>query len=452
MILIYTDELNPRIEYILKLIFTTILKNEIAITLKSSRFLRSKLPRLNYSYEKFGNEIYIKPHRLMHCKAHIQPDIQPVWYNGEKYFFESSADSVFPFDLFAASFYLVSRYEEYLEGEKDKHNRFQADECILQKYGLLKKPVVNIWARMLAEKLKEQFPQLQIPQPHFEFLSTIDIDNAWAFKHKGFFRSTGALAKAVSQGNFTEVNNRFRVWMGKEKDPYDTYSFLDEVFEGNEDKVRYFFLLGNYKRYDKNVSWKNRHYQQLIQTIASKYLTGIHPSWSSAKKKNYSLLASEIKRLEKITGKEVKSSRQHYIRIKFPRTYRKLLKAGILEDYSMGYPSHIGFRAGICTPFYFYDLKKETATSLLVVPFQVMDVTLHDYMGLAAKEAMIETEDLMLEVKKVGGTFCSIWHNETLNEESEWKHYREVFMKMNKLGFEWTNEKKTSDIPETQRN
>jgi hypothetical protein len=450
MILIYADELNPRIEYIFRLIFTVILKNEVSFTSKSSRFLSSKMSRLNYSYEKFGNEVYIKPHRFMYCKALIQPDIQPVWYNGEKYFFESSADSMFPFDPFAASFYLVSRYEEYLDGEKDKHKRFKADECILQKYGLLKKPVVNIWARMLAEIMKERFPQLLFPEPRFEFLSTIDIDNAWAYAHKGFLRSSGALAKAVSQGNFAEVKNRFRVWMGKEKDPYDTYSFLDEVFKGNEKKVRYFFLLGNYKRYDKNVSWNNRHYQRLIRSIASKYPTGIHPSWSSAKKKNISILADEKKRLEKITGSEVNRSRQHYIKLKFPRTYRKLLKAGILEDYSMGYPSHTGFRAGICTPFYFYDLKNETATSLMIIPFQVMDVTLHDYMGLTANEAMNETENLMLEVKRVGGTFCSIWHNETLNENNDWKDYREVFMKMNKLGFEWANERKSADIPETQ--
>ncbi|HDR51647.1 MAG TPA: hypothetical protein ENN90_08525 [Mariniphaga anaerophila] len=439
MILIYTDELNPRIEYTTRLIFTTILQNEISFTTKSSEFLKSNLPKFNYSYEKFGDEFYIKPHRFMHCKALIQPNIQPVWYNGEKFFFESSADSDLPFDPLAASFYLVSRYEEYLETEKDKYKRFPARESILEKYDLLKKPVVNIWARLMAEKLKTRFPKLQFPDPKFVFLPTIDIDNAWAYANKGFWRSAGSIVKAVSKGNFTEAGNRYRVLRGKETDPYDTYDFLNETFKGNEDKVLFFFLLGNYKRYDKNVSWKNRQFQKLIRETAEKYDAGIHPSYSSSKKKGKKKLANEIKKLEEILGFTVTKSRQHFLRLRFPRTYRRLLKAGIAEDFSMGYPSQTGFRAGICTPYFFYDLKREAPTALKIVPFQVMDVSLRNYMNLTPEQATVEIEQLMQEVKTVGGTFAYIWHNETLNEQDNWQGYREVFRKMNRKGFEWAH-------------
>lgn len=440
MILIYADELNPRIEYISKLIFTTILQNEVSFTQKSAEFLKSKLPKLNYSYEKFGDEFYIKPHRFMHCKALIQPNIQPVWYNGEKYFFESSADSDFPFDPLAASFYLVTRYEEYLEFKKGKYNRFPAEESILEKYGLLKKPVVNIWARLLGEKLKERFPEIQLPEPRFCYLSTIDVDNAWAFLHKGFGRTLGALAKTVVKGNFSEFTRRMNVLRGKEKDPYDTYNYLNEIFAGNENKALFFFLLGDYTRFDKNILWKNNHLQKLIRNTAEKFRVGIHPSYAASKKKGGKKLFSEINRLEKITGAEVKISRQHFLRLKFPRTYRRLIKAGILEDYTMGYASQTGFRAGICTPYFFYDIKRETATSLKIIPFQVMDVTLRHYLNLKPEQAIVEIETLMQDVKKVGGTFSAIWHNETVNDEGEWKGYREVFEKMNKLGFELSDE------------
>jgi hypothetical protein len=435
MILIYTDELNPRIKYIAKLIFTTILQNEVSFTSKSSEFLKSELPKLNYSYEKFGHEFYIKPHRFLHCKALIQPNIQPVWYNGEKYFFESSNDSDLPFDPLSASFYLVTRYEEYLEFEKGKYNRFQAKESILEKYGLLKKPVVNIWARLLGEKLKERFPEIQIPEPKFHFLPTIDVDNAWAFSNKGFWRTFGALARSAVKGKFPEVIQRLNVLRGIENDPYDTFRYLDEVFKGNEDKVLFFFLLGDYKRYDKNISWNNKSFQKLIRETAEKYTVGIHPSYSSSKKKGKNKLIAELDRLKKITGSEVIKSRQHFLRLKFPRTYRRLIKAGILEDYTMGFASQTGFRAGICTPYFFYDVKREAVTSLKIIPFQIMDVTLRHYLNLKPKEAIAEIEALMQEVKTVGGTFSAIWHNETVNDKGEWSGYREVFEKMNKLGF-----------------
>jgi hypothetical protein len=439
MILIYTDDLTPRIEYISRLIFTTILQSEVSFTTISSEFLKSKLPKLNYSYEKFGDEFYIKPHRLLHCKALIQPNIQPVWFNGGKYFFESSSDSDLPFDPLAASFYLVTRYEEYLDTKRDKYNRYPAEESILSKYGLLKKPVVNIWARLMAGKLLERFPALVFPEAKFKFLSTIDIDNAWAFLHKGFVRSLGALGKALTEGNFAEAKNRLQVWAGIKKDPYDTYHYMDEIFRGNENMVMFFFLLGDYKRFDKNVSWKNKHLQKLIRDITAKYSAGIHPSYSSGKKKGKKKLATEINRLMKITGREVFHSRQHFLRLKFPQTYRRLIRAGILEDYSMGYPSHTGFRAGICTPYYFYDLEREAETPLKIIPFQVMDVTLQTYMKILPDEAWAETKCLMKEVKDVGGTFSAIWHNESLNDQGEWKGFRNVFKKMNEKGFEWAN-------------
>ncbi len=439
MILIYSEILNPRIEYIFRLMLTTILQKEVSFTTKSNKFLKSKTPKINYSYERFGSEFYIKPHRLLHCKALIQPDIQPVWYENEKYFFESSSDSVFPFDPFAASFYLVSRYEEYLDFEKDKYRRFPAEESLLHKYGLLKKPVVNIWARMIAGELKNRYPGLEFPEPRFQFLPTIDIDNAWAYAHKGLLRSMGAMAKSALKGNLSELRNRMKIWTGREKDAYDTYEFIDQVFKGHEDKVVFFFLLGNYKRYDKNISWNNKQLQNLIRDIASRYNVGIHPSFSSGKKKNKRKVLIEINRLRRITGKEVKKSRQHYLRLRFPRTYRTLLKSGIVEDYTMGYPSHAGFRAGICTPYPFYDLKKEAATSLTIVPFQVMDVSLNVYMKMSPEEASAEIESLMQEVKNVGGTFSYIWHNETLNDQGDWKGYKEVFRKMNENGLSWSN-------------
>ncbi|MFW6257447.1 MAG: DUF7033 domain-containing protein, partial [Prolixibacteraceae bacterium] len=123
MILVYAEIINPRIEYIFRFIFNHILKSEIEFTDKSTKFRKSNQPKINYSYDKFTNEFYIKPHRLLHCRALIQPDVQPVWHEGEKYFFESSKDSELPFDPFAASFYLVTRYEEYLEVKRGKYKR-----------------------------------------------------------------------------------------------------------------------------------------------------------------------------------------------------------------------------------------------------------------------------------------------------------------------------------------
>lgn len=440
MILFYSEDLTPRIQYIAQVIFSEILNIEVSFTNNSNEFQNFDLPKINYSNTKFGNEIFIKPHGLLQENTISKPTINPVDYLNEKYFFESSDNSLFPFDPFAAAFYLVSRYEEYNETELDKFNRYPASKSILSRYNLLQKPVVNIWAKMLKNALTAKYPTLVFPENKFKFISTIDIDNAWAYLNKGFWRTGGAIFKSLFSGNFSEILSRVKVLVGKEKDPYDTYNYLNSVFSGNEEKVKFFFLLGDYDKFDKNVSHKNVRFQKLIQNISLKYDIGIHPSVAGFIHGCHGKVIRENIRLEIIIGKKVLKSRNHYLNLKFPNTYQNLIKAGISEDYTMGYPDQTGFRAGICTPFHFYDLENESVTNLRIVPFQIMDGTLQQYLRLSPKDAWDELEKIMQEVKNVEGTFVSIWHNETVNNQGDWKGFREVFEKMNHLGFKWANE------------
>jgi hypothetical protein len=110
-----------------------------------------------------------------------------------------------------------------------------------------------------------------------------------------------------------------------------------------------------------------------------------------------------------------------------PESYRILLKAGIEEDYSMGYPEEPGFRAGIARPFYFYDVEKDVQTSLKIFPFQLMDATLYKYKKLDCRTSLEIILKLINETKRSGGTFITIWHNTSLLDTPEFRGWREVF-------------------------
>ncbi len=440
MILFYSEKITNRIAYTAQLIFTQILKVEVRFTNYPLEFRQWDGPKLNYSNQKFGKEIYLKPHGLLNVKGISEPVIKTVQYEDQNYFFESSADSVLPFDPFAATFYLVTRYEEYAETETDKFNRYQAKNSILSKQGLLQKPVVNNWAELIAQLFKAKYPNLIFPDRKFDFISTIDIDNALAYRHKGFLRTAGAFLKMLLERNFSELSVRFKVLLGLEKDPYDTYNYLESIFKGNEERIKFFILLGDYGEFDKNISHENKSFKNLIRNLASRFDVGIHPSFAAGESTEAEKTKNEKLRLENILNKEIKISRQHYLQLKIPQTYENLLQSGIEADYTMGYAEQPGFRAGICTPHFFYDLKREAATNLLIVPFQIMDGTLRNYLQLSPKQATSEMEKIMAEIKKVGGIFVSIWHNETVNNQGIWEGWREVFEKMNELGFKWANE------------
>ena len=104
-----------------------------------------------------------------------------------------------------------------------------------------------------------------------------------------------------------------------------------------------------------------------------------------------------------------------------------MIENDIEEDYTMGYAEKIGFRASICSPFYFYDLDMEITTQLKIVPFAVMEATFQYYLKSTPEEAFEQIKNLLQKVKDVKGTFVSVWHNESLSDEGIWKGWRTVY-------------------------
>ncbi len=277
MILFYTEKITPRVDYTVRLFFESILKANVTITDNYEEFIRSELPKVNYSEKEPVSGISVKPHGLLASEKIEEFSVPEVWFNPEKTFFNPGKS--LPFDVFSAAFYLVSRYEEYIIAERDQYGRFQAEQSILFISGLLKKPLVNIWAELIAESISQEYPGFIWPERKFSFLSTVDIDNAWAIKNKGFVRTSGALLKSIVKADFRDFRERIQVLSGHAKDPYDNYEYLNSAFKGNEEKVIFFFLLGDYNRYDKGISCKNQDFRKLIRGISEKYKTGIHPSF-----------------------------------------------------------------------------------------------------------------------------------------------------------------------------
>jgi hypothetical protein len=157
----------------------------------------------------------------------------------------------------------------------------------------------------------------------------------------------------------------------------------------------------------------------------------LHPSYFSSQ--DVVMIKKEKERLENITNMPVLRTRQHYLRFNLPETYQILIDLEIEEDYSMGYASHVGFRASTCTPFYFYDLDFEIQTPLKIFPFALMDTTLNDYMKLTPKQSLGKIKELKDEVKAVNGTFITLFHNESLSDYLRWKGWKRLYESMLKI-------------------
>ena len=428
MLLIYTPKITTRLTYVFKQFFTRILLIDIQFTTEVNEFVAHNGAKITYAKQPLGTEFFIQSKDLLFQQGVSDIEIKLFEWENTKCFFKVSDKSVIPFDVFAASFYLLSRYEEYLPHVKDQHERFPAEESLAYNNGFLDKPLVDIWAYKLLDLLQERFPDFEIKPKEFQFISTIDVDCAYRFKHKGIIRNSGAFLKDLFSLKFKNFWFRFLVLAKFKPDPFDTFEWLLKMKKRHQLDMIFFFLVSEYTTYDKNISVNNPHFISLIKGIADYVPVGLHPSYFTMR--NEAKLKKEKKRLEKIINTPITKSRQHFLRVDLPETYQNLVELEIFEDYSMGYAQQYGFRASTCTPFYFYDMEFEIQTPLKLTPFAVMDVTLKDYLQFSNRKSLATIIELAKEVKKVNGTFVSLMHNETFDKFSRFKNWTLLYEKM----------------------
>jgi hypothetical protein len=424
-LLIYTPRITHRIQYIFSLFFEHLGQIEYEITSNAEVFDLENVYILNYSSKMYAKGIHFPPAGLLN-EIGIK-DKEPTFISDGKLMgaFPTPLNEFVSFDIFASAFYLTTRYEEYLPHLRDLYDRFDAKYSFAFKNGFLRKPMVNYYSLFLFDLIESVFPSLQIKRNKYTYLNSIDIDNAWAYRQKGFVRTTAAISKDIVTLNFKNLIRRIGVLIGKKKDPYDNYQYLFDIQDQYKLKSIYFFLLADYGLNDKNVPVWSKKFQSLIKAISDRAKIGIHPSFGSNKKPTK--LAKEIERLSLISKFQVLRSRQHFLILNMPETFRRLIQHEIKEDYSMGFATEVGFRASICSPFPFYDLDREEKTKLLLYPFAVMEATLKFYMNTNQEQACEIIDNLISEVRAVNGLFISLWHNETVSDEGLWQDWRKVY-------------------------
>lgn len=430
--ILYTHSNTSRLQYIVDFIGTVLKAEPFTITSSPEEFKNYSGARINYSSSKLADsEIWIIPHTLLFEKGVKEQTIDCFETNGNKAFFKTLGD--FPFDILAASFYLMSRYEEYLPHTNDMYGRYAFESSLAYNQNFLSLPLINIWLQDFFYMLKKKFPQLAIDHSSLRgtkqlltFLPTYDIDIAWSYKHKGWWRNTGGLLRSLVSGKFSLVKERIQVLRDKQRDPFDSFGWLNKLHEQYKLKPYYFFLVPEKRgRYDKNIDPTCKAMQELIRDHVIRYPIGIHPSWKSGD--DVSLLKKEIGFLSKINGNPIVSSRQHYIRFNLPDGYRRLIDNGIQFDFSMGYGSINGFRASVASPFYWYDLEKEQQTSLMLFPFCYMEANSFYEQKFTAQQALEEMHQYYNAVKLVNGYFIMIWHNSFLGTDRLYAGWRDVY-------------------------
>ncbi|MFV0572711.1 MAG: polysaccharide deacetylase family protein [Xanthomarina gelatinilytica] len=423
MLLIYTHKITPRLKYAFKQVFTRILGIPVDFTTTIEDFIAHDSLKMSYTRQPLSNEIFVRSHDILYEQGLSDVEISVQDWEETKCFFFNGDKSAIPFDIFSATFYLLSRYEEYLPHVKDQYGRFTAQESLAYKHDFLHQPVVDIWAYKFKKIFQESYPDFQFPERQYTIKPIIDVPSAYNFKLKGIMRTFGGTVKDLFSFNFKKLYYRYMVLFGLKRDTYDTFKYIINKQKHSQFKFFFFFLIGDYSTYDKGIDAQKKKFITLIKQVADYCQVGLKASYFALE--DISILKKEKGRMEAILNTSLTASRHSFSKLNLPESYRNLVELEIFEDYTMGYVNHPGFRAGTCTPFFFYDLDYEIQTPLKICSYHLLDYSLLKFQSLLDKKKTMN--EIIYQVKKVHGEFVPVFHNYTFSEVDRWKGYKDLF-------------------------
>ncbi|MBT8245213.1 polysaccharide deacetylase family protein [Winogradskyella sp.] len=423
MLLVYTHKITPRLTYIFKHLCKRILGVEVSFTSKIEDFIAHDSIKMSYARQPLSKEFFVRSHALLFEQGLSDIEIAVNDWEDTKGFFTTGEGSDLPYDIFAASFYLLSRYEEYLPHVNDDYGRFLASESLAKKEGFLESPIIDVWAYKLKAILQDRFPDFDFPSRTYNITPIIDVPSAFKYSNKGLMRSIGGAFEDLFRLKFRQLYQRVSVLFGFKKDPHYTFTWLINRQKSTESKFIVFFVVGEYSTYDKSISLNKKEFTSLIKSVGDYCHVGLKASYFALD--NLEMLKKEKQKLEEITNVDLYAIRNSHSKLNLPKTYRNAVELEIPREYTMGYINELGFRAGTCTPFLFYDLDYEVQTPLQIHPFHCMDFALLKYNSQLDKEEKLER--LINTVKKVDGTFSSVFHNYSLSDDETWSGFKTLF-------------------------
>lgn len=331
-------------------------------------------------------------------------------------------------DIVAATFFMLSRWEELLPVDRDNHDRFRAKDSISFKQNFLHRAIVNEYVEILYQILNSFCIEQKRIDRKYNTVPTHDVDRPFLWKSSiGKIRSLAA--SILLRGDKEEILKRSKsLRLGT--DPYNTFPDLMDMAESINVKAHFFFMAGGESRYDNYYQLQDSNIVELISSIKKRnHLIGIHPSYNSYK--DQLLLKTEINSLESAIGESVTFSRQHFLRFDVNCTSTHLDNQNIKWDSTLSYADVSGFRSGVCYEYPIFDLEQRKQLQIKERPLIVMDTTLQKYEKLTPKQALERVAELQKEVKKFEGDFVFLWHNSSFNSK-EWNGFDEVYKSMYK--------------------
>ena len=368
MILIYCKKTSPRIDYIFNHILKIILNNNFLITNSKSHFLEYSRAKFSYANTPISNELFFQCSGLLEERGLENQEVKIFEWDNLKCFFRVGPKSALPFDIFSASFFLLSRYEEYMPYKGDKSSQFNYFESLAYKENFLEIPLIDLWVErfkfLLENKLK-----LKCKMVLKNHKTSIIISSLFPYKYinKYPFESIIIFFKNLIKLNLWEVVEHFLVLLKIKVDPWEIDNYIKNVLLDSKSKVLFFFSFSAESFLKNETPKTNVSFKKYVKEISDNFEIGLLPSKNSIK--NSKVLELEMLSISNLVHFQINKNLLQEGLKKISHDYKNCISLDSSNDFSMGYADAFGYRASTHSSFFFYDLSNEAKTNLLITPF-----------------------------------------------------------------------------------
>ena len=432
-----TADLKDTIRYIMSFLLGVDRHNDIIdlIGYTDDKALWSQYKVVIRPSSFFDENIYGSSDSLPHIPVSNLDGI-PIIYGGNNISVQSDI-IITDADIIASSFFMLSRYEEFIDKSKlhrDIHLRYIGTESFPYRAGFLHLPIVDFYGRLLRQWLNSV--GVNVPEPEHGIKSyniTHDLDIPYYCK-----RLRGVVGAALRCNAIEGIRNYI---MKPEKNKFFTFPYLkaqcDKLRQSHPSKTHEILFVKSIV--DKNF---DRRFDNPVYDVRSsniKTITdfckhngieiGVHLSYHAGMRSN--IVKEEISSLRSLVGVDITKNRDHYLRTLSPEDYESLEFSGIIDDYTLAYPDTLGYKTGTCHPHFFINPSScATSKTLLLHPLTLMDCTVGDnkYMHLSVDESFRRVLAMIEFSRQFGGEVTILFHNQIFSDRSF--DYRSLYQRI----------------------
>lgn len=356
--------------------------------------------------------------------------VLPVIY-GQRPFLEVGANRVvLGLDVLGSAFFVLTRYEEVVSGERDSRDRFPGTTSLASRAGFLERPVVNEYLEVLWWALKQLWPGLERRCRTYQIHVTHDVDET----HCLAARSPAQVLKSaagdlIRRRSLPLALRRLRsygaVRAGNlDADICNTFDWIMSVSEARGLQSAFYFITDHTGgaidgTYSIHHPWVSR----LLRRIHDRgHEIGLHPSYETFRdpaqiRREFGLLQGAA--LAAGVNQERFGGRQHYLRWEAPGTWQAWEEAGLAYDSTLSFADRAGFRCGVCYEYPVFNLMTRRPLNLRERPLTLMEATVLEYMGMKPDRALATASRLAKCCRLYQGDFTLLWHNTRLLSAGE---------------------------------